>query len=187
MGGVSFGNEFQRRTFSMLLSQPIPRAVIWREKMLVLGASGCCWPLAAIWACLWFFVPRGWADLDAVLLLPLVGLCAFCGAPCWTLQSGNGTVGVVSAAGVPSAIAIIGALAGQVLRFSKLGIGEEELSLPLVLLYLPFVYWLGYSKFKGMEAFDAPARELKLPARLEAIIERRLAAVSARLTGRLGA
>src|SRR5260221_10863649 len=85
MGGVSFGNEFQRRTFSMLLSQPIPRAVIWREKMLVLGAS-LLLALAAIWACLWFFVPRGWADLDAVLLLPLVGLCAFCGAPCWTLQ-----------------------------------------------------------------------------------------------------
>ena len=39
MAGSSFGNEFQYRTFSLLLSQPIARSVVWREKMLVLGAG----------------------------------------------------------------------------------------------------------------------------------------------------
>ena len=39
MAGSSFGNEFQHRTISLLLSQPIARSVIWREKMLVLGAG----------------------------------------------------------------------------------------------------------------------------------------------------
>lgn len=185
MGGVSFGNEFQRRTFSMLLSQPIPRQVIWREKMLVLGAS-LLLTLAAAWACLWYFGPRGWADRDAALLPPLVALCAFCGAPYWTLQSGNSTIGAVMAAGAPCTIGAIGALLGLLFRFSKLGIGEEELSLPLVLIYLPLVCRLGYSKFKSMEALDAPAKELKLPARLEAMLERPLAALSARLTGPVG-
>src|SRR6266481_4789623 len=118
MGGVSFGNEFQRRTFSLLLSQPIARSVIWREKMLVLGGS-LLLNLAAIWICVAVCGPRGWADLDAVLLPVLVGLCAFCGGPYCTLQSRNGTVGAVSAAGVPCAIAIIGALVGQAFRFSK--------------------------------------------------------------------
>jgi hypothetical protein len=39
MAGSSFGTEFQHRTISLLLSQPIPRSVIWRDKMLVLGAG----------------------------------------------------------------------------------------------------------------------------------------------------
>ena len=39
MAGSSFGTEFQHRTISLLLSQPIPRSIIWREKMLVLGAG----------------------------------------------------------------------------------------------------------------------------------------------------
>jgi hypothetical protein len=185
MGGVSFGNEFQRRTFSLLLSQPIPRSAIWREKMLVLGGS-LLLSLAAIWLCVAFYGPRGWADGDAVLVPLLVAVCAFCGAPCGTLLSGKGTVGAVLAAGVPCGIAVLGALLGQAFRFTKLGIGEEELSLPLVILYLPFAYWLGYSKFTRMEALETPAQELKLPARLEAIVERPLAAISARLTSPVG-
>ncbi len=185
MGGVSFGNEFQRRTFSLLLSQPVPRSVIWCEKMLVLAGS-LILSLAAIWACVAFYGPRGWADLDAVLLPLLVALCAFCGAPCWTLQCGNGTIGAVSAAGAPLGIALIGALLGQALRFTKLGIGEEELSLPLVILYLPFAYWLGYSKFSRMESLDTSAQELQLPVWLEAFLERPLAALSARFTGPVG-
>src|SRR5260370_24635750 len=185
MGGVSFGNEFQRRTFSLLLSQPVPRSVIWREKMLVLAGS-LILSLAAIWACVAFYGPRGWADLDAVLLPLLVALCAFCGAPCWTLQCGHGTIGAVSAAGAPLGIALIGALLGQALRFTKLGIGEEELSLPLVILYLPFAYWLGYSKFSRMESLDTSAQELQLPVWLEAFLERPLAALSARFTGPVG-
>ena len=36
LGGSSFGNEFQHRTLSLLLSQPIARSVLWREKMLIL-------------------------------------------------------------------------------------------------------------------------------------------------------
>ena len=39
MAGSSFGNEFQHRTLSLLLSQPIARSVLWRDKMLVLGAG----------------------------------------------------------------------------------------------------------------------------------------------------
>src|ERR1039457_1478987 len=39
MGGSSFGNEFHHRTMPLLLSQPIARSVLWREKMLILGAG----------------------------------------------------------------------------------------------------------------------------------------------------
>jgi len=37
LAAMSIGNEFQQRTFALLLSQPCPRRDLWREKLLVLG------------------------------------------------------------------------------------------------------------------------------------------------------
>src|SRR5689334_331207 len=36
LAGASFGSEFQQRTISLLISQPLPRSRIWNEKMGVL-------------------------------------------------------------------------------------------------------------------------------------------------------
>ena len=57
MAGSSFGSEFQHRTLSLLLSQPIARSVVWREKMLVLGA-GMLASLVALLVCLAVAAPR---------------------------------------------------------------------------------------------------------------------------------
>src|SRR5664279_5306183 len=51
MAGSVFGTEFQHRTLSLLLTQPIPRSVIWRDKMLVLGA-GIATSLTVLLCCL---------------------------------------------------------------------------------------------------------------------------------------
>ena len=48
---------------------------------------------------------------------------------------------------------------------------------------LRVVYWLGYAKFKRLEAVDGPARELSLPAGLEAFFTRPLTKVSSRFRG----
>ena len=50
MAGSTFGTEFQHRTVTLLLSQPVARSVIWREKMLVLG-TGIIASLAALMIC----------------------------------------------------------------------------------------------------------------------------------------
>src|SRR5258708_31827458 len=39
MGAEAFGNEFQQKTISLLLTQPLPRSSIWKEKMQVLGMA----------------------------------------------------------------------------------------------------------------------------------------------------
>ena len=39
MAGLSFGTEFQQRTFPLLLSQPIHRSRMWNEKMIALGSA----------------------------------------------------------------------------------------------------------------------------------------------------
>src|ERR1041385_8265549 len=36
LAAMSFGTEFQQRTAPLLLSQPVERARLWREKLLVL-------------------------------------------------------------------------------------------------------------------------------------------------------
>ena len=179
MAGSSFGTEFQHRTLALLLSQPIPRSVLWRDKMIVLGA-GMATSLAVLLGCL--ALSRPVMDGSNWLALGLIPLCAFCGAPFWTLSLRHGIGGMVAAAGAPCAILAVYALVTE-----QLG-GEQPAALVtgvvcVLLIYCPLVYWLGYAKFKRLEVVDAPSRELGLPAGLEAFFVRPLTRVSARFRG----
>jgi len=176
MGSSSFGNEFQHRTLTLLLSQPIPRSVIWREKMLVLGA-GMLASLAVLLGCR--AVSGSVSNHIEWLTLALIPLCAFCGAPYGTLLLRHGIAGMVFAVAAP-----FGILAAYALMVEQLG-GNEPASLvtviiSLLFIYCALVYWLGYAKFKRLEAVDGPARELNLPAGLEAVFVRPLTRVAAR-------
>ena len=174
MGGSSFGNEFQHRTISLLLSQPIPRSVIWREKMLVLGA-GILASAITLLVCLAVSGPM--SGRVEWLPLALIPLCAFCGAPCWTLLARHGIAGMVFAAVAPGGILAVYALVAE--RFG--GIESAALvSTVLCLAYCVVVYWLGYAKFKRLEDVDARARELSLPAGVEAFFVRPLTRLGAR-------
>ena len=115
MAGSSFGSEFQYRTFSLLLSQPVSRSAIWREKMLVLGAGmlALVAPLAVCLAVRGVAYHLGWMlefgnhwDSRETLALFLIPLCAFCGAPCWTLWLRHELGGMVFAVGAPIMIMV---------------------------------------------------------------------------------
>ena len=179
MAGSSFGTEFQHRTISLLLSQPIPRSVIWREKMLVLGA-GMVTSLVALLICLAVSAPA--IDGQNWLVLALIPLCAFCGAPYWTLSLRQSIAGMVSTVAVPC-----GLLAVYGLVLLQFGGNEPAALFPTILsllcIYCAVVYWLGYAKFKRLEAVDSPARDLSLPAGLEAILVAPLTRVSSRFRG----
>ncbi len=176
MAGSTFGNEFQHRTLSLLLSQPIPRSVIWREKMLVLGA-GMVVSLAVLLVCL--AVRRPAIDHQNWLVTALIPLCAFCGAPFGTLMLRQGIGGMVAAVCFP-----FGIMAACALVCAQLGANNEAAlvatMVSVLLLYCALVYWLGYAKFKRLEAVDGPARELGLPAGLEAFFVQPLARAAAR-------
>jgi hypothetical protein len=179
MAGSSFGTEFQHRTLSLLLSQPIARSVIWREKMLVLGA-GMATSLIALLVSLVVSGPV--SGRVEWLTLALIPLCAFCGAPFWTLLLRQGIGGMVAAVGAPGGI-----LAVYALMVEQLG-GKEPAALVtgilcLLFIYCAVVYWLGYAKFKRLEAVDAPSRELSLPAGLEDFLMRPLTKLFSRFRG----
>jgi hypothetical protein len=179
MAGSTFGTEFQHRTISLLLSQPIPRSIIWREKMIILGA-GMVTSLAVLVVCR-VVSPPGNGHQDWVVLA-LIPLCAFCGTPFWTLQMRQGIGGMVAAVGFPSAVMAVCALVNE-----QLGINNEAALVTAIitflLIYCAVVGWLGYAKFKQLEAVDMPSRELSLPGGLEAILVAPLTRVSSRFGG----
>jgi hypothetical protein len=179
MAGSSFGTEFQHRTISLLLSQPIPRSVIWRDKMLVLGA-GMVTCLVALVGCL--VASASGNDHAEWLVLVLVPLCAFCGTPFWTLVLRQGIAGMVAAVGAPC-----GMLATYAIMTEHLGDEKPAEAVAaivvLLLIYCALVCWLGYAKFGRLEAVDIPTTELRLPAGLEAILVAPLAKVSSRFRG----
>ena len=190
MAGSSFGNEFQYRTFSLLLSQPIARSALWREKMLVLGA-GMMAILAALRICL---AARGFGyDLPEAmqepgshsqekLALALIPLCAFCGAPFWTLLLRHEIGGMVFAAAGPFALLLGDAFVADRLGYSS-PLAFSSTGIVLLLIYCAVAYWLGYGRFKRLEVVDGPSRELSLPASLEAYITRPLTILSSRFRG----
>ena len=174
MGGNCFGNEFQHRTISLLLSQPIARSVLWRDKMLILG-GGMLASLLVLVVCLQVCCPV--VGAESWLVPVLIPLCAFCGAPCWTLLLRHGIGGMVFAVAMPGLLLGVNALLAERL------LDEQTIAQVLVLIvviYCALVYWLGYAIFKRLEAVDGPSRELSLPAGLEAFFMRPLTSVSSR-------
>jgi ABC-type transport system involved in multi-copper enzyme maturation permease subunit len=177
MGGSSFGNEFQHRTISLLLAQPIARSVLWRDKMLILG-GGMLASLLVLVVCLQ--VGRSGIDGESWLMPVLIPLCAFCGAPYWTLLLRHGIGGMVFAVAIPGLLLGVNALLTQRL-FDEQTIAQ--VSVIILVIYCALVYWLGYAKFKRLEAVDGPSRELSLPAGLEAFFVRPLTRASSGFRG----
>ena len=173
IAGLSFGSELQHRTLGLLLSQPVPRSVLWREKMLILGV-GIALSLGIVLGCL----PSGYltTSLDAhgVVLLALIGLCAFCGAPCLTLLTGSGIGGVVFATVLPGLLA--GAAGAAAERWWP-QVGGQPTVAGCLVAYCAAAYWLGYRTFRGLEVREGQALDLGLPTRLERALGHRLGQV----------
>ena len=177
LGGCSFGNELHNRTLSLLLSQPIDRAALWREKMLVLGAA-LGMSLGVLLVCLQVTYPglnsQWWGAA-------LVALCAFCGAPYWTLLLRQGIGGMAFAAAVPVLLSLTARLVSDRLVEARAVQGYPALG--ALLIYCALVHGLGYSRFRRLQIVDGPGREIALPAGLEAIFIRPLSRISARCRG----
>ena len=178
LGGCSFGNEFQHRTLWLLLSQPIARSVLWRDKMLILG-GGMLASLAVLMVCLQVYYP--WPASDRWPLLVLISLCAFCGAPYWTLLLRHGIGGMAFATAFPCLLLAVNALVTE--RLSNDQAVKKISAGILILSYCVVVYWRGYARFKRLQVVDGLSRELSLPAELEAFFVRPLTMISARFRG----
>lgn len=158
MGGLTFGSEFHHRTFSSLLSQPVPRSLIWKEKMIALGTALL---LTSAMALVLNF-GKDPKDAFAMLAAPLL---VFSAAPLLTLFARNGIAGGVFAIALPGLlIAAVAAVAPYFPPESKV---PEVLGTVLLLAYCVASYALGFRLFLRIEVIEGLGRDLRLPVQLE--------------------
>jgi len=183
MGALAFGNEFQQNTLSLLLSQPIPRISFWKEKMFCLGIA-----TAAVTSAAWLaFNLREKFQADVPWSLIFIPLCAFCGAPLWTLLSRSTLIGLLLSFLVPAFI-----LGGNSLFNEDVMMWNDQQlkwysGIALLAIYCGLTLWFGYSRFRTLQVLDAGSivlgRELSIPSRLEALLLRPFRALAARFNG----
>ncbi|MDB6034145.1 MAG: hypothetical protein JWM16_4483 [Verrucomicrobiales bacterium] len=172
MAAVAFGHEFQHRTMQNLLVQPLPRMVLWREKVLVMGGLLLVGSL-----CVWRSMRQidgGRLSLDDDFFWPLVliPLCAFCGGPLWTLLLRSNLMGVIIGILAPVALLVIQAIVADRLSYSP--DSQSRNAVVLLLVYCGSCFVAGFRRFRTIEALDgAPsARELGIPSWVESLLSK---------------
>ncbi len=147
LASLPFGVEFQHRTFPALLSQPIDRAKLWREKLSKLSLLLGTIAIAGLTS---HFSSNGrW---NGELLVPTAIALASCGSACyWTLTARS----IVGGMALNAATQFLGAL-GVNLFVER--IAENFSSSAFVagfigfeILYASIFLWLGWRKFERLE------------------------------------
>ncbi len=160
MGASAFGSEFEQRTLAGLLGQPLPRGVLYLEK---LGTLGLLLAFATVNLVLTLWLTPGLqyslGDATTMLLIPVF---AFCSGPLFSLLSRSTLAGMIFTLTVPFVVWLGTALVVQkVLWFFPLGLSSED-GLP----WLPWigtpVYLLataawGWRRFRSLEVRDGGA------------------------------
>src|SRR5215831_3437425 len=103
LSALSFGNEFQYRTASLLLAQPTSRLQIWREKLAVMLIAVLSVTLVyyAAWRQFLQSSLLGWVS-DAAFLVMVVG-----SATLWILIARSTLGGLILNVGVQGSILIV--------------------------------------------------------------------------------
>lgn len=161
-----FGAEFGHGTISQLLTQPIDRRPIWREKMLIMAAA-----LGSLILLLLTIEAPAWP-------VAVVAACAFCTIPFFTLVGRSTISGIILSIPIPGIIFVVGALlALWLLRPS--GLNEERLHFwvraycyILLPAYCALVFYLGYRRFLTFEIAGREQPQVRLPAAMQAGLER---------------
>src|SRR5439155_3968247 len=136
VAGVSFGHEFQHGTFTMLLSQPIARAAIWRDKMLALLAAfasitALFVALATVLGGPHFLAETVSVGQERLRVFPLIPLCICAGAPFLTLAAGNALGGAILSLAVPGCCLTFAAAVHLVAP----ALGQLAISTTLLIVY----------------------------------------------------
>ena len=152
LSALSFGNEFQYRTASLLLAQPTSRLQIWREKLAVMLIAVLSVTLVyyAAWRQFLQSSLLGWVS-DAAFLVMVVG-----SATLWILIARSTLGGLILNVGVQGSILIVTAALMGVFSLNPV-VPAPAFSALLTLLvaalcYAGIMLWLGWRKLSGFQA-----------------------------------
>jgi hypothetical protein len=160
---LPFGNEFQHRTFSLLLSQPISRMEIWREKLSITAIV--VFTAALVFVSSWR-ASGVHTDREIWWYAAVAAIVFVASAPFWTLFTRSIVGGVALNFGVYT---FIGALGSQVLfwgwGYSKLAASALMATMSFVSLgYAGLMLWLGWRKLARFQAMGDMAGDDLLTA-----------------------
>jgi hypothetical protein len=165
----------------LLLAQPVSRARLWLEKMMVLAVLLVAASGVVMWA-VWLW-ERDVFDRSVYLWIEtaLIPLIIFTTAPFWSLIYRNTLVGGIISLVVPCLIWGLNSFVHQ----RWLGDRSSEITTGLVLIagYGLVCLWGGYWRFGTLQLIDGSARELRLPERWESLLLRPLRLATSRLVG----
>ncbi len=162
MGASAFGSEFEQRTLAGLLGQPLPRGILYLEK---LGTLGLLLAFATVNLVLTLWLTPGlqfYLSHAATVLVLLIPVFAFCSGPLFSLLSRSTLAGMIFALTIPFVLTLGTVLVVQkVLWFFPLGLSSED-GLPWLLWIGTPVYLLatatwGWRRFRSLEVRDGGA------------------------------
>jgi hypothetical protein len=160
-----FGGEFDQGTVERLLSQPIARLRIWREKLLALGLTTAV-AFAALQLARHLFLGKRLDPLDDVessLGLDLVMcLVALSGGPLVSLYCRQSFLALWGAISLPAAPMWIW-LFLLYLTLGHFHVGFFWVHIPPMIVYVPVAYVLARRLFLNLELDQVSSRRLNLP------------------------
>jgi hypothetical protein len=174
MGAAVFGHEFAYRTVSLLLVQPVARAMLWRRKMGALAlAIGSVFGVLLVGAALaaWLTDPDWGTRNDRAQPLLILGAAGVIGgllvAPWLTLLCRSTLAGAVFTVSLP-ALAFSVSFLASFARFGTVdGPATQQFQFAVALAILLAVGglapFLGFRAFGRLEGLDATGRPLRLP------------------------
>jgi len=161
LGAAAFGNEFDQRTLSSLLTQPVSRSTLFREKV---GTAAVLCVISTFQA--WMILvgdSRNYSfDRDELELLLAVPVLAIASGPLFSLLSRSTLAGAVFSVAVPMLVGLSGmALLEAAYRWLPLGVAFEEVSSRWftagAIIYLTITAVSGWRKFQTLEVRDGGA------------------------------
>jgi hypothetical protein len=174
LAAMPMGSELQERTLALLLSQPMDRSRLWKEKLLAatiaVGALALVHGVATI--------ATGQLRLGEALLCLIFMVAAICSVGYWTLATRSVIGGIVAAVSTPIWVSF----AIHLTVYYGLGLRPEFDEWTTVVLaicagavYSAFFLWLGRRQFAELELKDTLAsRSAQIP---EALVPKKLVAL----------
>ncbi|MFO1514877.1 MAG: hypothetical protein U1F83_18535 [Verrucomicrobiota bacterium] len=166
LAAMPVGAELHNRTLTLLLSQPMERARLWKEKLL--AASLMITALAIVHGLA--TVVMGRLNLTFALLYLAFAVTAICSVGYHTLATRSVLVGIASAVGLPYGLTLSAYLIVRYLLGIELQLSDQA-ALTLVLsacaAYAALSLWLSRRQFVSLELKDAGvSRAAEVPAAL---------------------
>jgi hypothetical protein len=159
LAALTFGSEFQQRTMPLLLSQPVKRSRLWKEKLLVLTFA------VTLVGLIYGLSERitGNSSVEKTLLAGMFLIATVCSTCYWTFVA-RSTIGGMAFSLVAMFLSVVGVnsvvettFGPMLVPFSPFPLHAFTYVVAMIVagsIYSALFLWLGWRKFANLELID---------------------------------